>query len=214
MPEEEWARFEIYSSVLGEGDFARYIIGTNSGSFEWLSRRLGQPPRPSSQQIVRTFVRGLTTRQKGLWDSFRSVQGRLGSAQFSELLGLRESDQARAEREALERAVRKAKGSFARSLGKGKARSFREVVEPILNDPHRYDEVDRFDLQVAQRWILNRVFDLGWTPRLFGSFDRDVNQYAYRGREANKPERIGKKYQWIAYHEFLARVSDNFEFKG
>jgi hypothetical protein len=30
------------------------------------------------------------------------------------------------------------------------------------------------------------------------------------GREAHKAERIGKKYQWIAYDEFHARISDNF----
>ena len=24
-------------------------------------------------------------------------------------------------------------------------------------------------------------------------------------------ERIGKKYQWIAYHELLARISDNYK---
>jgi hypothetical protein len=29
-----------------------------------------------------------------------------------------------------------------------------------------------------------------------------------------KSERIGKKYQWIAYYEILARVADNFEYRG
>ena len=32
--------------------------------------------------------------------------------------------------------------------------------------------------------------------------------------EPAKPERIGKKYQWIAYHEFLAHLADNLEFQG
>jgi hypothetical protein len=57
------------------------------------------------------------------------------------------------------------------------------------------------------RWILRRVMELGWTPERFAAFDRDVN----RGdtRAAQKPERIGKKYQWLAYHELAARVLDH-----
>lgn len=44
-----------------------------------------------------------------------------------------------------------------------------------------------------------------------GSFDRDVNAHLY-SRDAKKAERIGKKYQWIAYHEFLGLIADRFEF--
>ena len=57
------------------------------------------------------------------------------------------------------------------------------------------------------------MLDLGWTVERFGQFDFNINRYSNYGREAKKPERMGKKYQWIAYHEFLARISDNFEFK-
>src|SRR5207249_1556961 len=45
----------------------------------------------------------------------------------------------------------------------------------------------------------------------FGEFDRALGD---RGRESHKAERIGKKYQWIAYYEVLARISDHFIFKG
>jgi hypothetical protein len=48
---------------------------------------------------------------------------------------------------------------------------------------------------------------LGWTCERFNEFDRNVEG---SGREARKAERIGKKYQWIAYDEFHARISDNF----
>lgn len=30
-----------------------------------------------------------------------------------------------------------------------------------------------------------------------------------KGRDAHKAERFGKKYQWIAHHELLARLADN-----
>ncbi len=63
-----------------------------------------------------------------------------------------------------------------------------------------------------QRWIFQKVINLGWTGERFGRFDRYVNSGA--GRGADKPERIGKKYQWIAYYEILARIADNFAYVG
>ena len=32
-------------------------------------------------------------------------------------------------------------------------------------------------------------------------------------RQASKPERIGKKYQWIAYHEILAYIADRHQYR-
>ena len=58
--------------------------------------------------------------------------------------------------------------------------------------------------------MMQRIINLGWTLERFGKFDRYVTRSGRGGREANKAERIGKKYQWIAFHELLARLSDNF----
>jgi hypothetical protein len=68
----------------------------------------------------------------------------------------------------------------------------------------------RLELKVLQRFILKRVFDLGWTVERFGQFDSSL---AYHGRTPSKAERIGKKYQWIAYHEILAFVSDSYQYR-
>ena len=59
--------------------------------------------------------------------------------------------------------------------------------------------------------MLQRIMNMGWTVERFGKFDRNVNAYRNSGRGANKPERIGKKYQWIAFHELLARLSGQFQ---
>ena len=59
-------------------------------------------------------------------------------------------------------------------------------------------------------YALQRVIQYGWTAKRFGEFDHTVHLWKNMGREAHKAERIGKKYQWIAYHELLARLSDNF----
>lgn len=75
------------------------------------------------------------------------------------------------------------------------------------------DPLDNFEVNLIQRWIFNRVFELGWNQKQHGAFDSIINRYSNSGRDAHKPERIGKKYQWIALFEILGMVSDNFEFK-
>lgn len=52
---------------------------------------------------------------------------------------------------------------------------------------------------------------MGWTSELHGRFDKNINRH---DRSEHKAERIGKKYQWIALHELLALLADNFEFAG
>jgi hypothetical protein len=120
MPLEEWSRVHLYSSVMGQDDFARYIIGTNWKGLRWTSQRLADKTQSSKY--------------------------------------------------------------------------------PPL------------DTSLAQTWIFKKVLELGWSVERFGRFDRIVMQED-SGSAALKSERIGKKYQWIAYHEFLARIADNFEFR-
>ena len=62
----------------------------------------------------------------------------------------------------------------------------------------------------GRRWIFQRVISLGWRPEYFGKFD---SQLDYFGRTDHKPERFGKKYQWIALHELMARIADNFHMR-
>ena len=69
---------------------------------------------------------------------------------------------------------------------------------------------NRFDTVWAQRWIFQRVISLGWQPQHFAEFDHLLNHYSVDSRTDHKPERFGKKYQWIAFYELIARVTDNF----
>lgn len=82
----------------------------------------------------------------------------------------------------------------------------------------RYGDFGRYTFQSAlSSWIVNPdkmsniavdwIFTkYGYNAELHGRFDRNIGT----GRGRTSPhERIGKKYQWIALHEILARVSDN-----
>ena len=68
-----------------------------------------------------------------------------------------------------------------------------------------------FDRGQIKRYVLRRVFELGWTTERFGKFDRTWN-FDGIGRFATK-ESIGRKYQWISYHEVLALISDHYQYR-
>lgn len=61
---------------------------------------------------------------------------------------------------------------------------------------------------IAVDWIFNKY---GYNAKLHGKFDRNIGSGR---RRSSSHERIGKKYQWIALHEMLARVSDNCVMKS
>ena len=61
---------------------------------------------------------------------------------------------------------------------------------------------------LAVEWIFEKY---GYDAELHGEFDSKIG--SGRTRTSNS-ERIGKKYQWIALHEILARVSDNYAIKS
>lgn len=57
---------------------------------------------------------------------------------------------------------------------------------------------------LAVEWIFEKY---GYNIDKHGKFDSEIG--SGRGRDTIPHERIGKKYQWIALYEMLARVSDN-----
>ena len=206
--DEDRAREYLFYSVMGQGDFARYIIGTNSGNFSWSSRRLGEAGQPSRKERYDAFVASLEGEQEDIfWEytvlrHYRYLDEELKNELFPEELSYHQ----------VQDEAEEAESELREHLDKEQILLFEELVNPYLKfhpmygDDYRFQQ---FDLQIAQRWILHRVFELGWLAELFGRFDRSVQGISLRRPES--PERIGKKYQWIAYHEFLARIADNFE---
>ena len=199
----------IWSSVMSFGDFARYIIGTNSGGFEWSSRRLNVEYGPTRRKKYEDFIASLTERQRKAFSVYETVRRnaeyyiRVADDRKIEVFKRKYSE------EELTAIKQETLLRLNNTLGKSKHQILEDVVLPYLEDPR--DET-AFDLSLAQRWIFKKVVDLGWSPELFGHFERYMD-YRYV-RESHKSERIGKKYQWIAYYEFLARVSDNFTWVG
>jgi hypothetical protein len=72
--------------------------------------------------------------------------------------------------------------------------------------------IDNPPVEFGMRWITQRCLDYGWTPELFDDIDRGIARYrGSHGREAAKPERFGKKYQWLSLFELAARWLDAYQ---
>lgn len=85
----------------------------------------------------------------------------------------------------------------------------------------QYGDFGRYTFQSAlQKWKVNydglsnyaiqRIFEMGYDPLKFTPFDKEQGS----GRGSAYKERIGKKYQWIAFYEILAKVADNCDLYG
>lgn len=179
--------FAIKDSLLDRGgfsgDFARYVIGTNSGSFDWTAHRLDEPPTP--QEIYDDFLESLTQTQRRAWQKYhRIVQGVERYRKLRAKERLKKSGRKLTEKQ-LKDGIAQAERSLRKALGKRKNQIFDESIVSYSQDS--LDSEQRFDLTIAQRWIFWRVFDLGWTVERFGWFDANQNS---QGRAANKAERI------------------------
>ncbi|MEF3077846.1 AVAST type 2 anti-phage system protein Avs2 [Winogradskyella poriferorum] len=111
---------------------------------------------------------------------------------------------------------------------------YEKIIE-LINDKFNGDELDfikntlipyfqgkaemkedrtwyRLNSQPFKRWIVQRVFELGYDVKLHGNYDKNFSKYG--SVFSDETERIGEKYQWISLHEILAIVADNFKIKN
>ena len=224
----EWARNRIGGSVMGD-DFARYVIGTNfsSTSRRWLSLRLEDPPWQSLDERIAVLQEEFSAEEKAVWETFQAANSALHNIllmrRISTLYGEgRDEDsdpddkhmptKEKVPDEEIENAESK-RDEALNALRSVTSEEHAHLVEDMLSALVNLDErhPPGFDLQSIQRYILWRVFDLGWTTERFGEFDR--YSIGFHGRDASKAERIGKKYQWIAYHEIMAYVADHYHYR-
>ncbi|RJL37288.1 AVAST type 2 anti-phage system protein Avs2 [Pectobacterium carotovorum] len=206
--EEYWS---LRTSIMGGGDFSRYTIGTNHNQSDWSGCQFGKL-NIDRKQVFENFKSKLTVRQKELHDSTDPIIYDDGNKEisfgettiiFSSVVGRKSEEE-----------ILTNKTAFKASLSKKLFTIFERDIEPYLDHNNNLLETDKhFDLRIAERLIFNRVINLGWDPKLHGNFDKNIG--TGRGRRESFQERIGKKYQWISYYEYMAMLSDNFiRFKG
>ena len=70
-------------------------------------------------------------------------------------------------------------------------------------------DFENIDMENLYHYAMQFIRDeLGYDDELFGSYDTSLMRYQYSRHDTKKVERIGKKYQWIAMYNILARISD------
>ncbi|MFE4464054.1 hypothetical protein ACFRCR_02940 [Oerskovia sp. NPDC056781] len=100
-------------------------------------------------------------------------------------------------------------GDFNKYVVRSDVGSFSRYPLSGARPPRKHgDPLGSVEADWAGRWIANRAIGHGWTAERFAEFERENR--SDRGREGHKPERFGKKYQWLALHELLARLADNY----
>ena len=230
------AKNRIIDSVDRWGDFARYVIGVESSS-SWLSLPLGDPPWQSPEDRLLNLLAKLSDEHKSRWDQFEEADTSLKGAETKNFMAqlrqmnfqvLDESDSESADDlgnddmlslnsdQHVQHAIEQLRCHAEERLESFKAQLTNDQLmelESIFQDENDIESRNgpRLSPGLIQRYVKWRVFNLGWTVERFGDFDQSVNWRL--GREASKPERIGKKYQWIAYHEILAHIADHYQYR-
>lgn len=81
----------------------------------------------------------------------------------------------------------------------------------VFQSAVRNFDVDDYKIfNYSMHFILN---ELGYKNELFDEYDKFVSRFSYDRHRTLKTERIGKKYQWIAMYNILARISDYYPMK-
>ncbi|KKQ46297.1 MAG: hypothetical protein US63_C0003G0010 [Candidatus Moranbacteria bacterium GW2011_GWC2_37_8] len=206
---------DIWSSVMYSygtlGDFGNYVI--DSHLHPW-SGRNRSCPEPRRKDIFNEFKKQLSKKQKEVLEKATNPFFGVDLSRLYEYIKVDTEKSEKQDNDKKEEQKELFK-KFEAILTKSQRKIFIEEIKPFFDERGTInDPLDLFDTKIAQRWVFNRVIKLGYNPKIHEEFDSMVNRYDNSGRSDHKAERIGKKYQWIAYHEFLAIVSDHFEFRG
>lgn len=212
----------IYGSVMVD-DFGRYIIGTNNEWGRWLSVKLKEAGWGRSEAGLRRFYDSLPSDKQRAIDEYEEAVGAFveslsaeallrltaATAQFETNEGELDLDQdTNGDLQALTSFFDSREEALFEVLGEKNYEEYQTLAaKPKKGNASMNRPV--YDKTRIQRYILSRVLSLGWTPELFDEYDRRIHNW---DRTAHKAERIGKKYQWIAYHEIMGALADNFQF--
>lgn len=103
--------------------------------------------------------------------------------------------------------------SIEKALSEEQLKVINEVMIPyyVKELPlHRYS-ASRFKCDGVRNWVVKRAYDLGFDVKLHGNYDRFAKGWTFNHSE--RIDRIGKKYQWIAFHEVMGILADNYKFE-
>lgn len=193
---------EVKFSVIW-GDFGKYTMGCiHSWSPIPLSVPVPQMGYDLKKEFAEQFLHGeikkeyLKKIKPNLPDKMHKSSVRNIESLFSE--------ENRKEQEQEQKRWEQFEEKIKAQIGSDENREYYRWLSGLNND-----RPAAFSRKWAQRWVCKRAYEFGWTEELFSEFEEHCSYGRGQGPSGEGMERIGKKYQWIAFHEILARLSDN-----
>lgn len=196
----------IKSSLMGfPGDFGKYTIGC---VHDWSSTPIDQDKIQNGYELKLRFAEEFL--EGGLKDEFLEFIGLEKrepvniEESLAQLKGDSEYERPSDEVTRRRRDTREAFLDRIREKLDSKGQEYLRWLGGLAND-----RPAAFSRKWAQRWVCKRAYELGWDKERFSSFENSCSHGRGEGSTASAMERIGKKYQWIGFHEFLAHLADN-----
>lgn len=197
-------RDAIVGSAVNDGDFARYKIDYEVD--DWSPALYGTKRLPTDKDVywswVEIFSFNATADQLELFLGYLEAASKIGNVA---------TYQKTPETENLLHIESQLKSIMDISQWESFRVEAKDYIRFQLFSERSHDNIATFNRTWARRWVCKRAHDLGWSAEKFGDFDR---QHGSHDRHNHVIERIGKKYQWIALRELLARMADNLAYIG
>lgn len=200
---------DIFYSTL-DGDFKIYVVYGAINHFLNL-KIYDRPHAKLPKERYEDFFKSLTPEQEIEYDKTR-----LSSNEILKIINEFSEDDFEKELELLDleqdnieqlREEKLNQSNFKNLLTAEQLREYNEfIVNYTIGDESKF----AIDVKSIKRLIFLEAIRLGWKKELFDDFDGTVGN---RRRMEHQTERVGKKYQWIAFHKVLAKLTDNYEYQ-
>ena len=166
----EWARNRIRWSVMDD-DFARYVIGTNSSRYSssWLNMRLYEEMWRSPDERLQVLLQNMGEDELLAYEEFKKAEDERFSGEL--VISFLESEDLDSKDE--ENGLRFDEET-EQEIDVDRARLLLALTEEHRSEMELIWQADKptgLDLSLVQRYIVWRVFDLGWRVERFGRFD-------------------------------------------
>lgn len=189
------------NEMIMEGDFGKYIMSTSSFLHGFLDA--GLPLKINQQREL--FWQQSKTLISDKFDvqAFELAFNNQPSQSYARLLHNLKNENYSA-KSISEKDFKKLEKEFLTLLPQELVDTYKSE---ILWDVRSDDRYEKFPKIKAKCWIVQRVKELGWKNDAHGELEKSMRYFG--GRRDHQHERIGKKYQWIAYNELMAYLQDH-----
>lgn len=203
---KKWGLNAIKSSATGFGDFARYVLHGDSKSLPWIDHKI-----KSIKDVEKSFYSVLPKKVKKQYALYKKHAE--SYSRIKAMMNWLDEEPKKEDLKSWISLMDKLRSDITDGLSVSKGRKFKESIDPYLQNRNSHREEKNIKSEFLQRYVLWRALQM-YNVDLFGAIDRRRDGYYQNGsRSPHKVERIGKKYQWLAYFEAVSLFFDNFKFK-